>query len=68
MLKMACHFMVDSTPALGMEEMLEKATEIRDYYCSLANWRAPALPETTSISVNPIVTSHEREPFTYTEE
>ncbi|MHB1674832.1 MAG: hypothetical protein ACYCSP_11370 [Acidobacteriaceae bacterium] len=68
MLKMACHFMVDSTPASGMEEMLEKATEIRDYYCSLANWRAPALPETTSISVNPIVTSHEREPFTYTEE
>lgn len=67
-LKMACHLVVDLTPTAGLQEMLEKATEIRDYYCSLANWQKPAITEDTSVAVNPAVASYEREPFSYPEE
>jgi hypothetical protein len=68
MLKMACHLVIDLTPEKGLQEMLEKTTEIREYYCSLANWHMPVLEEGTSIAVNPGVVSYEREPFSYSEE
>jgi hypothetical protein len=67
-LKMACHLLVDLTPATGLEELLEKAAEIRDYYCSLANWTGPAISQTGSIKASPIVKSFERDSFAYAEE
>jgi hypothetical protein len=66
--RMACHFMVDLTPASGLEEVLEKTMEIREYFCSLENWRRPALAAETSVAANPGVVSYERDPFTYSEE
>jgi hypothetical protein len=68
MLRMACHFLVDMVPPSGLDEMLEKAADIREYYCSLANWSTPALPETVPVAVNPVITSYERESFSYPEE
>jgi hypothetical protein len=68
MARMACHFLVDLTPASGLEEVLEKAAEIREYYCSLENWRMPALTGEAPVAVNPEVLSYVRESFTYSEE
>ena len=68
MLRLACHILIDFIPTSGLNEVMERAIEIRDYYCSLANWRSPALPQASSIAVNPDVTSYERDSFTYTEE
>ena len=66
--RMACHFLVDLTPASGLEEVLEKTTEIREYYCSLDSWHRPALAAETSVTANPGVASYVRESFTYSEE
>jgi hypothetical protein len=68
MLKLACHLVVDLTPEKGLREMLDKATEIREYYCSLANWQTPAIADEPSVTVNPGVVSYEREPFSHPEE
>lgn len=62
--RMACHFLVDLTPATGLEEVLEKTTEIREYYCSLEGWQRPALAAETSVAANPEVRSFVRDPFT----
>jgi hypothetical protein len=67
-LRLACHVMVDMTPDKGLQEMLEKASEIREYYCSLANWKPTLLTTEATVAVNPAVTSYEREPFTFLEE
>ena len=68
MVRMACHFLVDLTPVSGLDEVLEKAEEIREYYCSLENWRMPALSGETPIAVNSEIVSQVRESFTYSEE
>jgi hypothetical protein len=68
MARMACHFLIDLTPATGLEEVLEKAAEIREYYCSLENWRMPALPAVASVDFNPEIATSQRESFSYPEE
>lgn len=68
MLRMACHFLVDMVPTSGLDEMLEKTIELRDYYCSLANWSAPALIAPIPVAVAPVVARYERDSFSYPEE
>jgi hypothetical protein len=68
MLRLACHVTVDMTPDKGLQEVLERASEIREYYCSLANWKPTPLTTESTVEVNPVVTSYEREPFTFLEE
>jgi hypothetical protein len=68
MLNFACHFLVDLTPVDGLQELLEKTSEIRDYYCSLANWQVPAAADPIPVSVNPLVARYERASFSYPEE
>ena len=67
MARMACHFLVDLTPTSGLNEVMEKTAEIREYYCSLENWRMPALTEESSVAINPVIVSYERDSFTYSE-
>jgi hypothetical protein len=67
-LRFACNFLVDLTPIEGLQELLERASEIREYYCSLANWQMPALAEPKTVPVNPSISSYERASFSYPEE
>lgn len=66
--RMACHFLVDLTPASGLEEMLEKTTEIREYHCSLEGWQLPAISSEVSVAANPEVASFVRDSFSFSEE
>lgn len=68
MLRIACHVLVDHIPVSGLGEVLEKVSEIRDYYCSLANWRKPALAAAMPSVVAPVVARYERDSFSYPEE
>jgi hypothetical protein len=68
MLKLACHFMVDFTPASGLEEMLEKSIEVRDYYTSLQNWVPTPLPNPEPVMFSPVSAVYEREGFSFSEE
>jgi hypothetical protein len=65
--RMACHFLVDLTPASGLDEVLEKAAEIREYYCSLENWHTPALAKEVSVAFNPEIATYVRDSFSYSE-
>ncbi len=62
--RLACHFLVDLTPASGLEEVLEKTNEIREYYGSLEGWRSPVIAAEVSVAVNPEVESYVRDSFT----
>jgi hypothetical protein len=68
MARMACHFLVDLTPSPGLEEVLEKTAEIREYYCSLESPSLPVFAEEVSVAVNSEVLTHVRDSFTYSEE
>ena len=68
LLRFACHYLVDATPDSGLHEVLEKVSEMKEYYCSLQNWHAPALPPVTSLETATISNSFERAPFSYPEE
>lgn len=68
LLRFACHYLIDATPDSGLHEMLEKVAEMKEYYCSLQNWRAPALPRVASLGTATVSDSFERAPFSYSEE
>ena len=66
--RMACHLLIDLTPSQGLEEMAGKVAEIRDYYCSVADWQRPALGPEISVPFNPAMVTYQREPFVLSEE
>jgi hypothetical protein len=68
LMRMACHFLVDSTPDEGVIELFEKTQEITQYYCSLANWAQPSLPAVTDLGMSVVAESYERESFAFPEE
>ena len=67
-LKLACHMILDMTPAAGLGEFLERASEIREYYSSLQEPGGALLAQPEDLKMLQTGSVYEREAFAFPEE